>query len=262
MSEKYLIEMKNIYKYYGSVEAVHNISLRIGENEIVGLVGDNAAGKSTLMKILSGVVLPDSGEIYVEGKKVKIESAMDSIKCGIEMVHQNLALFDNLDIKGNIFINRESDVGSSLGRKLFKFWLYENEMEKTSKKLLENLGVNIPSVRALTKYLSGGQRQAVAIARVLLFNAKLIIMDEPTSALAVKEVGKILDIISHLKCKEGKSIVLISHRMEDIFRVADRVVVLRRGRNVGERIIKDTNMEEIVHLIIGTGNNIDEAATT
>jgi len=191
------------------------------------------------------------GKICYEGKKVRIRSARDSIKLGIEMVYQNLALFENINITGNIFINRENEVGGIFGQRFMKWIINEKKMDKISTELLNGLRINISSVKTLVRYLSGGQRQSVAIAKILLFKARVIIMDEPTSALAVKEVGKILELILELK-KQNKSIVIISHRMEDIFKVADRVVVLKRGRNVGDRNIKDTNIEEIVHLIVGT----------
>lgn len=250
MNYKNIVEMKNINKSFNAVKAIQDVNFTIGEAEIVGLVGDNAAGKSTLMKILSGVLLPDSGSIYFKGGKVDIKNPRHAREIGIEMVYQELAIFNNLDVKGNIFINREQEVGGIFGSRFMRFILNERKMEKRSVELLNNLKIEIPSTRKLVKQLSGGQRQAVAVARVLLFNAKVIIMDEPTSALAVKEVDKILNIILNIK-KTGTSVVLVSHRMDDIFKVADKVVVLRKGICVGERIIKDTNQEEVVSMIVG-----------
>lgn len=256
MKSKHLIEMKNIYKTFGHVEASRNVDFEVGEGEIVGLVGDNAAGKSTLMKILSGVLIPDSGDIYIRGEKVNIKNPRDAKDLGIEMVFQELGVFDKLDVKGNIFINREQKVGGFFNSRIMRFWLNERRMEKRAKELLDKLKIDIQSVKALVKNLSGGQRQAVAIARVLLFDANLIIMDEPTSALAVKEVEKTLNIIKNIK-KSGTSVVLVSHRMDDIFKVADRVVVLRRGRKVGERHIKECSPQDVVSLIVGATRDFE-----
>jgi simple sugar transport system ATP-binding protein len=260
MGNNYLVEMKNICKNYGPVQALKNVDFEVGRGEIVGLVGDNAAGKSTLMKILSGAVMPTSGDIYIDGVKRVIRTPRDTLKLGIEMVYQNLAVFGGLDIKGNIFIGREKSVGGLFGGKFLKFFLNEKAMAKESRILLDKLHINIDSVNYLVKNLSGGQRQCVAIARALLFDARLIIMDEPTSALAVKEVAKILELILELK-KRGKSVVLISHRMEDIMKVTDRIVVLRRGEKVGTKYTKQTDLKEIVSLIVGTGTESREAET-
>ena len=256
MNNKYLIEMKNINKTFGHVEAIKNVDFKVGKAEVVGLVGDNAAGKSTLMKILSGVLLPDSGTIFKNGEEISIKNRMDAKELGIEMVFQELAVFDKMDVKGNIFINREAELGGFFNSRLMKFWLNEKRMEKRAIELLKNLKIDLPSVRSLVKNLSGGQRQAVAIARVLLSDANIIIMDEPTAALAVKEVEKTLNIITSIK-KTGTSVVLISHRMDDIFRVADRVIVLRRGSKVGERLIKECTPQDVVSLIVGATCDFD-----
>lgn len=255
-TEKSLVEMKNITKSFGAVQAVVDIDFSVTKGEIIGLVGDNGAGKSTLIKILSGALLPDKGDIYIEGKKVNIKNERDSINLGIETIYQDLAIFNNLDIKGNIFIGRENMVGGIFNTKFLKFFLNENEMEERSIKLLNNLKINFPSTGVLARNLSGGQRQAVAIARVLLFEAKLVIMDEPTSALAVKEVQKVLSQIIDLK-RRGISVVIISHRIDDIFKVADKIIVMRRGRKVGEKHLRDTSQKEIESLIIGLEENIN-----
>ena len=252
MGERYLVEMKNISKNFGALQALQNVDFKIKKAEIVGLIGDNAAGKSTLMKILSGALKPNNGEIFFEGKKVDLKTPKDSMKLGIEMVYQDLAVFENLDVKSNIFIGREAVHG--LGR-FIQFFLNERAMEKKSIEILKKLGINIISMRLPVKNLSGGQRQGIAIGRVILFNAKLVIMDEPTSAMAVKEVQKILDLVLALK-KQGISVIIISHRIEDVFKVGDRVVVLKGGKRIGERIIKDTTMEEVIGLIIGSKESI------
>lgn len=232
-----VVEMRNIKKNFGAVQALRGIDLTLYHNEVLGLVGDNAAGKSTLMKVLSGAYIPDEGEILIEGEKAHISNPMDARRQGIEMVYQDYALANNLDIAANVFLGREV-----VRLKLGPIGVMDyRQMEHETKSLLNRLKIDIPSVRQKVERLSGGQRQAVAIARATAFDAKVIIMDEPTAALSVAAIDKVLDLIRELK-SQGASIIIISHRLEDIYRVSDRMMVLRQGRKV-----TDTPVEGDIH---------------
>jgi len=232
-----VVEMRNIKKNFGAVQALRGVDLALHHNEVLGLVGDNAAGKSTLMKVLSGAYIPDEGEIYLEGKKAHLSSPMDARRQGIEMVYQDYALANNLDVAANVFLGREV-VRLRLGP--IGVMDYRH-MEQETKNLLNRLKIDIPSVRQKVERLSGGQRQAVAIARSTAFDAKVIIMDEPTAALSVAAIAKVLDLVRELKA-QGSSIIVISHRLEDIYQVSNRMIVLRQGRKVS-----DTPVEGDIH---------------
>jgi len=221
-----LVEMRGISKAFGAVQALAGADLELQAGEVLGLVGDNAAGKSTLMKVLTGVHRPDAGEILFEGRRVGFHSPRDSRALGIEMIYQNLALAPNLDVVANVFLGREV-TRAALPHAVE--WLDERRMEFETRALLGRLRITIDSVRRPVERLSGGQQQAVAIARAVAFQARVVIMDEPTASLAVKEVGKVLDLVMQLRAK-GVSVILISHRLQDIFTVADRVMVLRGGQ--------------------------------
>jgi ABC-type sugar transport system ATPase subunit len=242
-----LVRMRGIIKSFGAVKALRGAHLDLGHREVLGLVGDNAAGKSTLMKILTGVHKPDEGEIYFDGKRVHFYSPHDSRALGIEMIYQNLALAQNLDVVANVFLGREYKRRIVPG---LINWLDEARMERETRSLLERLRINIASVRTNVERMSGGQQQAVAIARAAAFRARVVIMDEPTASLAVKEVGKVLDLIGQLRAS-GVSVILISHRLQDVFNVCDRVMVLRSGERISERVIKETTMDETVKYIVG-----------
>jgi simple sugar transport system ATP-binding protein len=246
-SQEPVVRMEGIHKYFGPVRALQGVNLHLHRREVLGLVGDNGAGKSTLMKVLSGVYQPDQGQIYLEGQATRFHSPHDSRAAGVEMVYQDLALAGNLDVTGNIFLGQEL-TGRRMGG-LLRF-LDHRRMADEAIRLLERLRIDIRSVEYRTETLSGGQRQAVAIARCMGFNAQVVIMDEPTAALAVKEVSKVLDLIRGLK-EHDVGVVLISHRMQDIFEVCDRVMVLRQGRKVGDLPISQTNMDKVVALITG-----------
>ena len=245
MVEIPLVGMKGISKSFGAVQALERVDLELNPQEVLGLVGDNAAGKSTLMKILSGVYAPDEGEIFVEGKKVEFASPADSRSLGIEMIYQDLAIVPNLSIAGNIFLGREP-VKSFLGIKI----LDKRKMIEQSDQAVGRLDVDIHSTKLTSGGLSGGQQQAVAVGRAIFFNPRVIIMDEPTAALSVKGIKKVLELVRELK-KRSISIILISHRLPNIFAVTDRIIILRTGRRVGERITKDTTPEEIIDLMVG-----------
>ena len=228
-----IVEMRGIKKSFGAVQALRGVDLMLQHNEVLGLVGDNAAGKSTLMKVLSGAYIPDEGEIYLDGQRVRFSSPLDARRQGIEMVYQDYALADNLDIAANVFLGREA-VSFNLGPiSVLNYHL----MEQETKRLLDRLKIRVDSVHQKVERLSGGQRQAVAIARATAFNAKVIIMDEPTAALSVAAISKVLDLIRELKA-QGASIIIISHRLEDIYHVGDRMVVLRHGRKVHDSPIE------------------------
>jgi simple sugar transport system ATP-binding protein len=240
-----IIEMKAITKSFGAVQALQGVDLSLTHAEVMGLVGDNAAGKSTLMKVLSGAYLPDSGDILMEGRKVHIGGPEDARQLGIEMVYQDFALADNLDVASNIFLGREI---AWLNLGLFKV-MNKGRMEQEAGRLMDRLKIAIDSVRLRVEYLSGGQRQAVAIGRATAFDAKVLIMDEPTAALSVAAVGQVLDLIRELS-RQGASIIMISHRLEDILAVSDRVMVLRHGRKVGDLLIKGQSLAEFREKVV------------
>lgn len=242
----YLLETKNLTKRFGGLTAVDRVSFGVEAGEVVALLGDNGAGKSTLIKMISGVFKPDEGDIFLGGKKVEIDSPIAAIAHGIETIYQDLALAENMDVPSNIFLGREK-TKKKLG---FVNVLHNDYMGSESKKILDKLDIDIPSLKANIRNLSGGQRQAVAISRSIYWNAKVLIMDEPTAALGIAEQKKVLGLVTSLK-KQGLAIILISHQMYDVFTVADRIIVMRRGQKVGERLINETNSEEIVSLIVG-----------
>ncbi len=243
-----VVEMRGIVKQFGPVRALCGVDLQLNRGSVLGLVGDNGAGKSTLMKVLTGAHQPDRGEILLNGQRVRFATPHESRAAGIEMVYQDLALAGNLSVTANIFLGRELQRSWLDG---FVKLLDHRRMAEEAGNLLARLRIEIDSVSALVENLSGGQRQAVAIARTSGFDAHVVIMDEPTAALAVKEVGKVLDLIHTLR-DQGVSVILISHRMQDIFEVCDHILVLRQGRKVGDFPVSFTDMDQVVALITGT----------
>ena len=253
-----VVEMRNIKKHFGAVEALRGVDLVLHHNEILGLMGDNAAGKSTLMKVLSGAYVPDGGEILIEGNPVEFSSPMDARRKGIEMVYQDYALANNLDVAANVFMGREV-AGLKFGP-IAVCDYYHMEQETIS--LLNRLKIDIASVRQKVERLSGGQRQAVAIARATAFDAKVIIMDEPTAALSVAAIDKVIDLVRELKA-QGSSIIIISHRLEDIYRVSDRMIVLRHGRKVSDTPVAGELhdfRERVVAYMIGARDDFRDSA--
>jgi ABC-type sugar transport system ATPase subunit len=247
MAEKSLVEMRGIWKSFGAVQALQDVDLKLYLNEVLGLIGDNAAGKSTLMKILSGAYLPDNGEIFIEGERVNIKAPEDARALGIEMVYQDFALANKQDISSNIFMGREIRMGG-IGRLLNMY--DRRRMDAESEALLERLKIQVDSVRLKVERLSGGQRQAVAIARSMAFNAKVVIMDEPTASLSVSAIGKVLELVKQLK-DHGISVIFISHRLEDILHVSDRIMILRRGRRVGDLKNEGLKIMDLVEYMVG-----------
>jgi simple sugar transport system ATP-binding protein len=252
MQFEYLVEMRNISKRFGGLQALSNVDLHIGKGEVLGLVGDNAAGKSTLMKTLSGAISPDEGSIFFEGKEVIYKSPKDARDLGIEMIYQDLALIKCLSVDANMFLGKELRTG--LFGNFLKIKIDKKRMRKEAAASLENLKIQVKSVNSEASNLSGGQQQSIAIARALHFNAKLIIMDEPTSALSIKETKKVIDLINGFK-EKGISAIIISHRVQDIFEVADRVMVLCHGAKTLDENIRDVTIEEVIKTIIGVQNN-------
>lgn len=246
LSEVPLLEARGIAKRFGAVTALHGVDMRLHEGEVLGIVGDNGAGKSTFMKILSGLLLPSQGELLFKGSLVQFFAPSDAHKVGIEMVYQDLALAGNMPIFENIYLGREP------GRRLFGLTFVDHaKSRQMAIDHLARLHIDVKSIEQNVEELSGGQRQAVAIARATAFDARVVIMDEPTAALAIKEVGKVLDLIKSLK-QHGVSVILISHRMDDVFYVCDRVMALFQGRNFAEAKLPETNRNEVIGWIMGS----------
>ena len=239
-----LLELKQITKSFGAIHALQGVDLSIAPGQAVGLMGDNGAGKSTLMKIIAGNFPPTSGTIHIEGRGVELSRPVDARKAGIEIVYQDLALCDNLTAAANVFLGRE------LKKRFGPFSMLDySAIYKKAGELFGELKSETRP-RDLVRQMSGGQRQAVAIARTRLSNPKLVLMDEPTAAISVRQVEEVLALINRLK-DTGHAVILVSHRMPDVFEVCDRVAVLRRGAKVADKRISETTPEEVTGLIIG-----------
>ncbi|MFC7397841.1 ATP-binding cassette domain-containing protein [Chelatococcus sp. GCM10030263] len=249
-----LLEARGIKKFYGAVEALRGIDLRIGKGETVALVGDNGAGKSTLVKIFSGAIQPSEGEIRFDGRPVDIASTDVARKLGIETVYQDLGLCENLNVADNIFLGRERMWGVGPLR-----FLDKRGMRAASDEALNGLSVNVPRADANVSGLSGGQRQAVALARTKLWKSALVLLDEPTAALGVQETKRAMEAVRRLQ-EEGVSIVLISHNMPLVLEMSQRVVVLRHGMKVGDVPTTGVSGDDIVSLITGARQTWIEAA--
>jgi simple sugar transport system ATP-binding protein len=242
-----LLKVVDLYKHFGGLVAVDHVSMEVYPGEVVGLVGDNGAGKSTLIKMVSGVYDPDDGQIFLEGEEVRFDSPMDARQRGIETIYQDLALCENLDAAVNIFLGREP-----MRRQFGLLNVVDRKhMLAESETALEELDIEIPNLERPMREMSGGQRQAVAIARAVYWNARLMIMDEPTAALAVAEQRKVLDLCRTLR-DQNVPVIMISHNLLDVFAVADRIVVLRRARKVAELVAKETDTDEVVALMTGS----------
>lgn len=241
MTGQPLLDIKGVSKSFGAVEALTNVQFHANVGEVMALVGDNGAGKSTLIKGIAGIYPFDSGEIYYDGKRVTMHSPRDSAALGIEVVYQDLALADNLDVVANMFLGRE---------RTGRFWgMDELSMEQTCIETLNSLSVStLRSVRQTVSGLSGGQRQAIAVAKAVMWNSRLVILDEPTAALGVAQTRQVLDLVKRL-AEKGLAVVLISHNLHDVFEAADHVTVLRLGHNVAEYVVKDTTQQEVVQAI-------------
>ena len=238
-----LVQMVNISKSFGTVQALKNVDFDVGYQEVMGLVGDNGAGKSTLIKVLTGVFPPDTGEIYFEGKRVEIHSPKEARALGIETVYQDLALIPLMSISRNFFLGREPVV--QVGP--FRF-MDKREMDAIVRKVLSEIGINVRSPEEPVAILSGGERQSVAIGRALHFGAKLLILDEPTSSLSVRETHKVLDFILEAK-ERGLSIIFITHNIYHVYSVADRFTILEHGRKVATFKKAEVSAEDIIEII-------------
>ena len=245
MSESPILKVQGVFKRFGGVHALENVSLELYPGEVLALAGDNGAGKSTLIKIISGVHHPDEGTIWYNGSEVTFENPQRAREHGIETIYQDLALADNLDVGSNVFLGREP-----LKRVLGFPVLDRKKMRTQAADALRVLDIQIHRFDLPIRSLSGGQRQAVAIGRAIHWKAKILIMDEPTAALGVPEQRKVIALIKSLK-QSGVGVIFISHNLVDIFAVSDRIVVLRRGVKAGERLTAETTSDEIVRLMVG-----------
>jgi simple sugar transport system ATP-binding protein len=239
-----VLELTNISKHFGAIQAVNDVSLTIEAGQVVGLMGDNGAGKSTLVKMIAGNFPPSHGAMLMDGQSLVLHKPVDARRHGIEIVHQDLALCNNLTAAANVFLGRELRRGVGP----FRILDYASMYRRAGEIFKELKSETRP--RDLVKQMSGGQRQAVAIARTRLSDAKLVLMDEPTAAISVRQVAEVLNLIRNLR-DQGIAVVLISHRMPDVFDVADRVIVMRRGRKVADKMIASSSPEEVTGLITG-----------
>jgi simple sugar transport system ATP-binding protein len=242
-----LLEMRDVRKSFGALQVLRGVDLDLFAGEIVALLGDNGAGKSTLMKVLAGALAPDSGEIRLNGSPVRYHNPGEARALGIEMVYQDLALCDSLDAAHNLFLGREPT------RSLAGFGFVDrSRMYVEAQRALDDLHIVVRSLKTPIRFLSGGQRQSIAIGRAVSFRPKILILDEPTAALAVREVEKVLDLIQTLRA-QGVSVVLITHRLQDVFRACDRIVILYEGSLRAQRQTAQTSLDEVVNLMMGLG---------
>src|SRR5215211_5247878 len=241
MTDTPLLELRGVSKHFGAVIALHEVDFKVYPGCVTALVGDNGAGKSTLIKSIAGIYPIDGGEILFEGKPVTVSGPREAAALGIEVVYQDLALADNLDVVQNMFLGREELEPLRT--------LDETKMEARARETLASLSVTtISSVRQTVAGLSGGQRQSVAVAKAVMWNSRLVILDEPTAALGVAQTRQVLELVKRLG-EQGLSVILVSHNLHDVFEVADRIIVLRLGQNVAEFMAKDTNQREVVEAI-------------
>lgn len=236
-----ILHLTHINKRFGAVQALSDVEFEVYLGEVVGLVGDNGAGKSTLIKIISGASRPDSGSYFFDGREVNINNPRDAANLGIQTVYQDLALCDNLDVVANMYLGREE---TELGA------LDEVDMEHNAQRFVQELHVRIPSIRTRIGSLSGGQRQSVAVARAVMWNSKVVLLDEPTAALGVEQTLQVKDLIRRLR-EKGLGVVVISHNLADVFDVSDRIIVMRLGRRVATYNTHTTNQEQVVGAITG-----------
>jgi simple sugar transport system ATP-binding protein len=240
-----ILSVRNVSKHFGGVQALHKVSFDVHAGEVVALAGDNGAGKSTVIKAISGVFQYEGGDILLDGRRIAFSSPQEAREAGIETIYQDLALADNLSIGANIFLGREP-----MTRRFGFPVIDRKKMAEAAKATMQLLDFHVSRLDAPVAAFSGGQRQAVAIGRAIFWNARLVIMDEPTAALGVPEQRKVISLIQSLKA-QGRGVLFISHNLRDIFEVADRIVVFRRGENAGERAPAETTSDEIVRMMVG-----------
>ena len=246
--DRLVLQARGITKSYGHVQALRGVDFELYDGEVLGLVGDNGAGKSTLIKILSGAVQPDSGEILVDGRPVQLRSPVEARHHGIETVYQDLAVVPMMDIAENLFLGREQRAPGALGTVMH--FINKRFMRRRAEEQLRSLNIGIKSVRQRVETLSGGQRQGVAVGRAVTFGRHIVILDEPTAALGVRESRGVVDLIRRIK-EQGLSVILISHNMPQVLEVTDRIMVLRHGERVGVVRTAETDVEQVVRLITG-----------
>ncbi len=251
-----ILEVRNARKGFGAVTALRDVSFSLHRGEVLAVLGDNGAGKSTIIKAISGVHRLDEGEILLEGERVDMRSPADARGLGIETVYQDLALFDNLSPIANFFAGRERRWPRRGGSLTL---LQERAMVREYRELIERLQVRIPDPTKPLGLMSGGQRQAVAVAKAVAFASRIVILDEPTAALGLRESGKVLELVKRLPA-QGISVILISHNMEEVMQVADRAVVIRQGVKVGEAVPKPENHVQIVSMIVGATPTVADAS--
>jgi ABC-type sugar transport system ATPase subunit len=243
-----VLEARHIRRSFGAVVALADASLALRRHEVHGLVGDNGAGKSTFLKILSGVLAPDAGELLIDGRQVALRRAQDAMDAGIETVYQDLALVDTMTAYQNVYLGREELARNPLAR--FLNLVDDRRMRSRAREVLDALAVKIPSIDVTVRGMSGGQRQCLAIARAVLWGRRIVILDEPTAALGVRETEQVLEVIRDLRRHEV-SVIVVSHNMQQLMSVADRITVMRLGRTIATRVVQDTAPAEIVGLITG-----------
>ncbi|MDE0377444.1 MAG: ATP-binding cassette domain-containing protein [bacterium] len=255
------LEVRSLSKSFGAVRAAREVSFEIRRGEVLGLLGDNGAGKTTVVNCVSGGLTPDSGDILIDGSVVSIENPEAAHRLGVETVHQDLSLVDTLDVATNLFLNREHTFRWGLFGWLG--WLDRRRMYRESREILDRLSIDIPSVRQPVDKLSGGQRQAVAVGRAVAWGNHIVVLDEPTAALGVEQTRLVLDLIERLK-KQGVAVLLVSHNMHDVVKVCDRVVVLRHGLKVGEiESMEGITPRHLVDMITGVAlGDLDTARHT
>ena len=240
-----VLQVKGVSKNFGALQALKNISFEVGKGEVLALVGDNGAGKSTMVKVISGTYVADTGDVVFEGEVMHLSNPHEAKELGIETVYQDLSLCPNMDVVANFFMGRE------LTRNILGFRiLREKEMERFTRQALEDIGSNIPNLRKQVEYLSGGQRQAIELARFVAWGGKLVMLDEPFAALGVEQTRRGLELIENVR-EKGISIIVITHNIAHAFRVADRIIVFRQGEIVATKKREETNPDEIVNLITG-----------
>ena len=257
--EPLALEVRGLSKSFGPVKALTGVDLALAKGEVVGLLGDNGAGKSTLVKCTSGVLQPDEGSILVDGREVHLASPQTARELGIETVYQELALVDTMDVSSNLFLNREVLSRNKLLRMIG--WLDDKRMRRESEKILDRLGIHVASVRRSISYLSGGQRQAIAVGRAVGWGRHIVLMDEPAAALGVEQTQQVLELVCSLK-GEGVGVLFISHNMQHVMEVCDRAVVLLRGRKVGDVSLSDVTARDLVDLITGAATIADRRAAS
>ena len=249
INKEVILEVKELSKHFGGIKAVNRVNMKLFKNEIIAIVGDNGAGKSTLIKIISGVHKKDGGQIFINGEEVQIENPMNAKKYGIETVYQEEGVISIFDASDNLFLGRERYKSNFLG-KWFKFLDFKYMKEETEK-LLARLSIELKDIDSEVSNLSGGQRQSIVIGRAAYWGGKIVILDEPTNNLGVKQERKVMELIKNLRNSYDVSIIVISHNINHVFELVDRIVVLRNGVIVGERIKNKTDTNEVVSLITG-----------